>query len=80
MGLPSLVVVIADNQNLICEQLDRRGFIRLLGKSEDIRPNIISSAVLAEIASQGLFNNVLRGMQICDGQGAFRVVQNLLET
>ena len=79
MGLPSLVVVTADNQNLICEHLNSKGFIRLLGKSEDVKPNMIGSAVLNEIASPRLFNNVLSGMQICDGLGADRVVQNLLE-
>ena len=79
LGLPSLVITMADNQIPISEILDRRGVIRLLGKSEHMTANLISAALLDEMRSLEITKHRKLAMELCDGLGVERVVDILFE-
>ena len=75
LGLPSIVITLAENQIPICEILHRQGFIRLLGKSEDVTLNEIKNAMLDEVQCYRLFDSISSSMEICDGHGVSRVLK-----
>lgn len=75
VGLPSLVITLADNQVPISEQLHQRGVIRLLGKSEDITEKLVRDALLEEIPTGKYLKRIIPALAICDGQGAGRVLK-----
>jgi UDP-2,4-diacetamido-2,4,6-trideoxy-beta-L-altropyranose hydrolase len=74
LGLPSIVITLAENQIPISEILNHRGVIRLLGKSEDVSSESISAALLCEIKSRKIFLHVATAMDLCDGLGVARVI------
>lgn len=77
LGLPSLVVVVAENQAPISEILNRSGVIRLLGKAEDITESSISDALLDEIQSRRFIGRIATAMALCDGLGVSRVANEI---
>lgn len=81
LGLPSLVVIVADNQNLTAEELASAGAARLLGRSDALTPAAVARAV-SDLAKD---SSDLRGMgeraaQLCDGRGTLRTLCALLPT
>ena len=74
LGLPTLVVTIAENQTPISKILDRLGVIKLLGRSEDVSSENISTALLSEIKSRKVSRQVTKAMSLCDGLGVARVI------
>lgn len=79
LGLPSLVVIMAENQLPISELLNSRGIIRLIGKSEDVTEQSIFDALLDEIESLKYMSRRSPAMAMCDGFGADRVVNLMNE-
>jgi UDP-2,4-diacetamido-2,4,6-trideoxy-beta-L-altropyranose hydrolase len=80
MGLPALLVVLADNQVAGVDQAHAAGFARSLGRAEQLTPEKISEAVgslLADHAARVEMSS--RGRKLIDGHGAFRVCLNLKE-
>lgn len=78
LGLPSLVIPMAENQVPISEQLHQRGIIRLIGQSYDISVEQIRDALLDEIRSRKYLDRIAPSMATCDGQGASRVLHAML--
>lgn len=73
LGLPCLVVTLADNQRLISEELHRLGVIQLLGHHDEVDQLMITGA-LDRLIRQGLPQDwSLRCMAMVDGGGAERV-------
>lgn len=73
MGLPSLVVTIAENQRPIARELARRGLVRWLGDDFVVDARALSMAVDA-VLSEGLDPHwSSRCLSIVDGKGAARV-------
>lgn len=77
VGLPSLVITLAENQVPISQQLHQRGIIRLIGKSEDISVEDITTALLDEIGSRAYLGRIAPSMALCDGEGADRVLHEM---
>ncbi len=79
LGLPSLVVIVADNQNLTAEELARAGAARVLGYGDTLTPTAVASAIgdLAEDGG-GLRNMGERAARLCDGRGTLRTLCALL--
>jgi UDP-2,4-diacetamido-2,4,6-trideoxy-beta-L-altropyranose hydrolase len=77
LGLPSLVIVIAENQAPISDILNKSGVIRLLGKAENITEKSISEALLDEIQSQQFISRIAPAMALCDGLGVSRVANKI---
>ena len=79
LGLPSLVVTTADNQNLTAEALAKAGAARLLGRSDALTPAAVARAV-GDLAMEGGNLQAMgeQAAQLCDGQGALRTLCALL--
>lgn len=78
LGLPSLVVLIAENQRFVVDNLARGGAVELLGDAADVDADRLAEA-LAGMAADGEARREmgLRASEICDGRGAGRVVRVL---
>lgn len=80
LGLPTIVLVTADNQKWIAAELSRQGAIDCLGENsvvavEDINQQLDKCFKDIQRLSQLSY----RSRQICDGLGAERVCQTVLE-
>jgi len=74
MGLPSVILSVADNQVKICELLSQDGYITYLGKSDEVDSGVISNAVSCLInRSDFLREQSIKMMTMVDGLGVERV-------
>lgn len=72
VGLPALVVVMAENQRLVAETLSQRGLVQLLGHQDTVEASTIAQA-LAKLARQGLEADWSRRcLAVVDGAGVAR--------
>lgn len=77
LGLPSLVITMADNQRAAGDELHRAGIVRLLGHKDAVSEASLKSA-LAEIFDSGLDPAWSRRCAaLVDGAGARRVSESL---
>ncbi len=82
LGLPSLVVICADNQRDAAIALANAGVVSLLGDAEAMSPAALAEAVIAGV---GLIvaDKVERdrlgraARELCDGRGAQRVAESV---
>lgn len=73
LGLPALVITLAENQKAVAEELDRQGLIRWLGHKAEVSEAIFARA-LEDVYYTGLkLEWSARCKQLVDGQGAERV-------
>lgn len=80
MGLPSLVVLLVENQRLIAESLERLGAIRVVGDLAEVTPERIAEALAAFVDDEGKARECARiAASIVDGRGADKVCQVILE-
>lgn len=80
LGLPSVVVTLAENQRCIAEELSRRQLIRWLGHEEAVDQRAITE-VLGELIQQGLDESWSRRcLAVVDGNGIKRVCAALTVT
>lgn len=77
IGLPSIVITMADNQVPISKILDQNGVIRLIGSSEVVGVKDIYNAFLEEIDSSFISSRALVAMNLCDGMGLDRVLNEM---
>ncbi|MFO0213115.1 MAG: UDP-2,4-diacetamido-2,4,6-trideoxy-beta-L-altropyranose hydrolase [Pseudanabaena sp.] len=75
MGLPSLVITIADNQQAIAAELDRQGVIINLGWHQKLSIECLGLAI-QDLIGDHLKRKTMskKGMQLVDGNGVKRVV------
>lgn len=79
VGLPSIVMVLADNQKEIAEELEREGVVVNLGWHENVTEKDIKFAVeslLKDLEKRKMIS--LRSKEIVDGMGAKRVVEKMI--
>jgi UDP-2,4-diacetamido-2,4,6-trideoxy-beta-L-altropyranose hydrolase len=80
LGLPSLVIMTADNQVELSEYAAKRGLIALLGHSADVNSDHILDTVLEIMRNSELRSAMsVRGRDLVDGLGAERMVKELLK-
>jgi len=73
LGLPSLVITLAENQKEIAATLDQRGCIVWLGHQDAVSQDALTSA-LRELLADGLIADMSRRcLAVVDGRGADRV-------
>lgn len=77
LGVPSLLVVVADNQRDIAAALSRHGAARVLGARDAITPDAIAIA-LAALAPADLKAMSAAAAELCDGRGVERVSEAIL--
>jgi UDP-2,4-diacetamido-2,4,6-trideoxy-beta-L-altropyranose hydrolase len=78
LGLPALLIVLADNQRPVAEELNRRRVAINLGKGAEIRPSTLSPFLTRLVNSQDTRRTMSeRGRAMVDSRGAERVVRVL---
>jgi UDP-2,4-diacetamido-2,4,6-trideoxy-beta-L-altropyranose hydrolase len=78
LGLPSVVITLAENQVLIAAELDKLGVIRWLGDKSQVRETDLVKE-LTTVITEGLHPSWSeRCSQIVDGRGAERVCAALM--
>lgn len=77
MGLPCLVLVLADNQHLIADKLERVGAALNLGWYNTVSFSDISQALNSLANSKSLANMSKIGRDLVDGRGVDRVSRKL---
>ena len=79
MGLPSLVITVADNQKDITAKLDRQGVIINLGWHQNVTIEGLSLAIQDLIGDRPHRETMSKkGQQLVDGNGAKRVVSAMV--
>lgn len=81
LGLPTLMVVVADNQIEAAQRMDRLGAVRLLGHTADITPEGVHSALAAFVQDRpdGLQAMSRAAAALCDGHGLDRIAPALID-
>lgn len=75
LGLPSIVISVADNQRPASEALAAHQLIQYLGHSDAITPEVILDSVLGLLAQPERLNELSeKGMKIVDGEGINRTL------
>jgi UDP-2,4-diacetamido-2,4,6-trideoxy-beta-L-altropyranose hydrolase len=78
LGLPALLIVLAENQRPAAEELNRRGAAIHVGGSAEIRPSTLSAHLTRLVNSRDARKAISeRGRELVDGRGAERVAANL---
>ncbi|MDR3400888.1 MAG: UDP-2,4-diacetamido-2,4,6-trideoxy-beta-L-altropyranose hydrolase [Chthoniobacter sp.] len=78
MGLPALLMVLAENQRLIAEYLHEQGLARYLGWHHELNPVRLREAIFALAGDPKTRDNMsARGRSLVDGRGAGRVAAEL---
>jgi len=78
LGLPAMLIVLADNQRAAAEELNRRGAAINLGEGAEVRPSTLSPCLTRLISSEGARKAMSeRGRELVDGHGAERVLREL---
>jgi RimJ/RimL family protein N-acetyltransferase len=78
LGLPSLVITLAENQRPIAAALSQQGAVRLLGHWDEINQEKISAAIDIAIREPALEDWSNRCQSLVDGKGTERVTEILL--
>jgi RimJ/RimL family protein N-acetyltransferase len=78
LGLPTLVVSLADNQKAIAEDCGKRGVQIYLGDSSDVSVPSLTGALQTVLQSPPLLTSIAdQAMNMVDGKGLFRVVNQM---
>tara|TARA_A100001015_G_scaffold133674_1_gene148327 strand:- start:2406 stop:3956 length:1551 start_codon:yes stop_codon:yes gene_type:complete len=81
MGLPSIVISVAENQEHICKELSEADLITYIGKSQDFNKKIVSSTLSNILKdTKHLNNQSIKCKSLVDGLGTNRIVEYLLPT
>jgi UDP-2,4-diacetamido-2,4,6-trideoxy-beta-L-altropyranose hydrolase len=76
LGVPSIVVSIAENQNSACEKLGRDGLVNYLGAQSSLKSGaIMNAAIDAKTKFASLFDQIEKGQILVDGRGCERVAE-----
>ncbi len=73
LGLPSLVVTLADNQQPIAAELDRQGLVHGLGDQASITVSTLTQALQNALVNDALGDWSNRCRELVDGHGTERV-------
>lgn len=79
MGLPSVVVLLAQNQIEVARGLQKAGAAMWIGNVTEINSMQFQRAIEAALATSSLTAWSERCLRICDGLGAERVADKMLE-
>jgi len=78
MGLPTITLVMAENQRIISLQLADTGATRIL--EQPIKHDILAATILPWMTDKSTYMAaVFAAIDICDGKGTERVIEAILE-
>jgi len=79
LSVPSLIVIVANNQRMIAEELEKTGATIVLGWHKDITVEIFSEFFSRINSSEHILAEMTNKAQhICDGQGTLRTILKIL--
>lgn len=78
LGLPSLVITLAENQKPVAAELHQRGLVRWLGHFDSVADDLLFDAFQAAIEDRGLEGWSRACMSITDGGGVKRVASVIM--
>jgi UDP-2,4-diacetamido-2,4,6-trideoxy-beta-L-altropyranose hydrolase len=80
MGVPSLLVIVAKNQEPICHKLEEAGVSRCLGWHDEVVSDVILRAIHGLAGDKkARISMSVKGRELIDGSGASRVARLLRE-
>lgn len=80
LGLPSVMLVIADNQELVARSLDQVGAAACLGRPESVTEEHLAAQLRAFAANPDRLGAMAaRAADLCDGRGTQRILLALLQ-
>jgi UDP-2,4-diacetamido-2,4,6-trideoxy-beta-L-altropyranose hydrolase len=79
MGVPTLAVIVAENQRMAVAAWERDGIVRTLGEGSRLEADAVSRGIFG-LASDGKARERMseKGRTLVDGRGAERIINNLL--
>jgi len=80
LGLPSLVVTLAENQKPVSRSLHNMGLIQWIGDVESIQLDCIKSAVEKIVFIKKIYDWSEHCINVCSGDGVNNVIDKLLPT
>ena len=78
LGLPSLVITLAENQKPIAAELNRHGLIRWLGHANEVSVSMLRTALADLCAENDITDWSQRCMTWVDGKGTQRVAASMM--
>jgi spore coat polysaccharide biosynthesis predicted glycosyltransferase SpsG len=78
LGLPSVVISIAENQKLVCEGLARSGLIEYIGHADQVEIESLRNTLIGLISLPNISEWSRDCHAICDGEGVGRLVEIIL--
>ena len=78
LGLPSLVITLAENQKAVNQDLDQLGLIDLIGDSETVEITHVKSSIKSILSHGDLADWSNRCMRECSGNGAVLTADAIL--
>jgi len=78
LGLPSLVITLAENQKLVNQDLDQLGLIDLIGDAETVEIEQLISGIKTILSRGDIADWSNRCMRACSGEGASLVAHAIL--
>jgi UDP-2,4-diacetamido-2,4,6-trideoxy-beta-L-altropyranose hydrolase len=78
LGLPSLVITLAENQKQVNQDLHQMGLIELIGDSETVEIEQIKSSIKSILSRGDIADWSNRCMLACSGNGATLVADSIL--
>ncbi len=74
LGVPSLVITVAKNQEPQINWMDKQGLLHLIGDHETVSPNDVRDAICAYRDDHTARSKIAKkGMALVDGRGAIRI-------
>jgi RimJ/RimL family protein N-acetyltransferase len=81
LGVPSIIVSIAENQVPTCEKLGREGLVRYLGPQSEVSIKSVASAVREfSKTPSALSASSIKSQIVVDGKGCKRVAESMCPT
>ena len=77
VGVPSIIISVAENQELIAQILHQKGIVNYLGRYDRVSVDAIFFALKSEINNSYLLGKISEAKKLCDGLGVTRVIQNM---
>lgn len=80
MGTPALVIILADNQRQIAEEVEKQGVARNLGRAANLSVQSLAKSLVLMANDSNLRRKISKNArQLVDGGGAQRVVASIQE-
>ncbi|MBT9547234.1 MAG: UDP-2,4-diacetamido-2,4,6-trideoxy-beta-L-altropyranose hydrolase [Candidatus Sericytochromatia bacterium] len=77
MGLPSVVISLAENQVLLAQHLAKQQWIKYLGPAEAFQPEALRNAIQTYGQKAEYLRISAENQKLCDGLGVKKIIQKL---